>query len=58
MKSNRSGTNGAASVEVAFVEDVVAVRDSKERTGPALPFTAAEWDAHLFLSDVEGGEIA
>jgi hypothetical protein len=32
-------------VEVAFVEGVVAVRDSKDPTGPALIFTEGEWNA-------------
>ncbi|MFE5288034.1 DUF397 domain-containing protein [Nocardia sp. NPDC056611] len=37
---------GQECVEVAFVEQGhVAVRDSKDRTGPAFVFTPAEWDA-------------
>jgi hypothetical protein len=33
-------------VEVAFLDDAqVGVRDSKNRSGPALIFTASEWDA-------------
>ena len=44
-KSTRSGTNGC--VEVAFVEDKVAVRDSKDRGGPVLLFTAHEWEAFI-----------
>jgi hypothetical protein len=39
-KSTLSTVNGC--VEVAFVESHVAVRDSKERHGPILVFTAAE----------------
>ncbi len=39
-KSSRSGANGC--VEVTFVEDQVAVRDSKDRGGPVLVFTAHE----------------
>ncbi|MFD9459768.1 DUF397 domain-containing protein [Streptomyces sp. NPDC060027] len=45
-KSRRSSGNGAC-VEVAFVEGVVAVRDSKETGGPALVFSAAGWTAFL-----------
>jgi Domain of unknown function (DUF397) len=52
-KSTRSGTNGC--VEVAFVRGQVAVRDSKDRGGPVLVFTAHEWVA--FLSGVRAGEF-
>jgi hypothetical protein len=52
-KSRRSGANGC--VEVAFVEDQVAVRDSKDRGGPVLVFTAHEWAA--FVSGVRDGEF-
>lgn len=38
-KSTRSGGNSDMCVEVAYVEDVVAVRDSKDPQGPALQFT-------------------
>jgi hypothetical protein len=53
-KSTRSGTNGC--VEVAFVEDKVAVRDSKDRGGPVLLFTAHEWEA--FIGGARDGEFA
>ena len=39
----------------AFVEEAIAVRDSKNPTGPALIFTAAEWDA--FVSGAKDGEF-
>ena len=52
-KSTRSGNNGC--VEVAFVEDQVAVRDSKDHTGPVLVFTAHEWEA--FVGGVRTGEF-
>lgn len=55
-KSTRSNSTGTACVEVAFVEDVIAVRDSKDKTGPALVFGAREWDA--FLAGVKGGAFA
>ncbi|MBF6065829.1 DUF397 domain-containing protein [Nocardia terpenica] len=33
-------------VEVAFLSpNAIGVRDSKDPTGPALTFTAAEWDS-------------
>ena len=54
-KSTRSGQTGDC-VEVAFLpDDRIAVRDSKNRTGPALIFTAAEWSA--FTGGVRDGEF-
>ena len=52
-KSTRSGNNGC--IEVAFVEDRVAVRDSKDRSGPVLVFNAHEWKA--FVGGVRTGEF-
>ena len=52
-KSTRSGNNGC--VEVAFVEDHVGVRDSKDRRGPVLTFTPTEWTA--FIGGVRAGEF-
>jgi hypothetical protein len=40
---------------VAFVDGVVAVRDSKDPAGPALVFTPAEWDA--FVGGAKDGEF-
>jgi hypothetical protein len=54
FKSTHSGNNGGC-VEVAFVDGAVGVRDSKDRTGPALVFTAAEWAA--FVAGVRSGEF-
>jgi Domain of unknown function (DUF397) len=54
-KSARSN-NGGACVEVASnLPGVVAVRDSKDRNGPALGFTPDEWRA--FVSGVKSGEF-
>jgi hypothetical protein len=54
-KSTRSSGN-AACVEVADLPaGGRAVRDSKNRTGPALMFTAAEWSA--FTAGVRAGEF-
>ena len=45
FKSTHSG-GGQDCVEVAFLDDnLIAIRDSKNPTGPALTFTPAEWDA-------------
>lgn len=54
-KSSRSSGNGAC-VEVAFLDDRVAVRDSKQNgAGPVLIFSGREWQA--FVAGVEGGEL-
>lgn len=53
-KSTRSSTG--ACVEVAFCSDGrVAVRDSKDREGPILVFTAREWET--FIGGVRNGEF-
>jgi hypothetical protein len=52
-KSARSGSNGC--VEVAFVDDKVALRDSKNKGGAVLEFTLREWDA--FLGGVRDGQF-
>jgi hypothetical protein len=47
-KSTRSGDNGGACVEVATnLADVVAVRDSKDQTGPTLTFHPTAWYAFV-----------
>ena len=53
----RKSTHSASGscVEVAFVDEAIAVRDSKQRTGPVLLFTAAEWEA--FTAGVRDGEF-
>jgi hypothetical protein len=51
FKSSRSGNNGTC-VEVAFVGDAVATRDSKNPSGPALVVTPTAWTA--FLASVRG----
>jgi hypothetical protein len=53
-KSTRSGNNGQC-VEVAFLDQDVAVRDSKDRSGPVLTFTGDEWAA--FIDGVRRGEF-
>jgi hypothetical protein len=51
--STYSGT--ANCVEVAFVDGLVAVRDSKDRQGQVLKFTQPEWQA--FLAGARDGEF-
>ena len=52
-RSNGSGGNNC--VEVAFLDAGVAVRDSKDRSGPALTFTQSEWSA--FVDSTKDGEF-
>ncbi|MGK5678365.1 DUF397 domain-containing protein [Actinoplanes sp. URMC 104] len=55
-KASRSNGNGGNNcVEVAFLDQGVAVRDSKDRSGPALMFTTAEWSA--FVDSTKDGEF-
>lgn len=52
-KSIASGTGNC--VEVAFADQAVLVRDSKDPSGRSLRFTAAEWQA--FLVGAQAGEF-
>ncbi|MFG1949737.1 DUF397 domain-containing protein [Micromonospora sp. NPDC048830] len=53
FKSSKSGPNCDNCVEVAYVTGAVGVRDSKDKTGPALIFTPAGW--HAFVAGTRGG---
>jgi Domain of unknown function (DUF397) len=53
-KSTRSSGNGNC-VEVAIGDDTVAVRDTKDRSGPVLFFTAEQWRA--FVAGAKDGEF-
>jgi Domain of unknown function (DUF397) len=52
-KSTYSALNGC--VEIAFLDDMVAVRNSRDRDGGALVFTPVEWRA--FVDGVRDGEF-
>lgn len=52
--SSRSNANRDC-VEVAAVPGRVGVRDSKNRSGPALVLSPSEWRA--FVGDVQRGEF-
>lgn len=55
VKSSWSGGSENC-VEVAFLpNNAVGVRDSKDRTGPALVFAAAEWSA--FTAALTRGDL-
>lgn len=56
VKSSFSDQHGNECVEVATLsDDVRAVRDSKNPTGPVLTFSTAEWSA--FVHGVRYGEF-
>jgi hypothetical protein len=55
-KSSRSNGNGGNNcVEVAFLDNDVAVRDSKNPDGPAVFFAAAQWGA--FVTGAKSGRF-
>jgi hypothetical protein len=55
-KSSRSNGNGGNNcVEVANLDTFVAVRDSKDPSGPALIFNSASWTE--FLNSTKAGEF-
>ena len=53
-KADRSNQEGAC-VEVRMTDGAVHVRDSKDRSGPVLAFTPAEWAT--FLDGAQRGEF-
>jgi Domain of unknown function (DUF397) len=42
-KSTYSSTNGGECIEVGAARRTVAIRDSKDPSGPALAFTPGRW---------------
>ena len=55
-KSSRSNGNGGNNcVEVAFLDTIVAIRDSKNQSGPALFFDSTEWTE--FVNSAKAGEF-
>jgi Domain of unknown function (DUF397) len=54
-RTSSYSNNGAACVEVAGnMPGIVAVRDSKNRTGPVLVLTSAQW--REFTAGIRAGE--
>ncbi|MCM0679007.1 DUF397 domain-containing protein [Micromonospora phytophila] len=49
------GDSSESAVEVAFVDDLIGMRNSAEPDGPMLVFTQAEWDA--FVAGAQDGEF-
>jgi hypothetical protein len=54
-KATKSGQNGSCVEVLMLADDSVKVRDTKDRQGPVLSFTAAEWAA--FTEGVRLGEF-
>ena len=55
-RTSSYSNNGGACVEVAGnMPGVVAVRDSKDRNGPVLVLTAAQWTE--FTAGIRAGEL-
>jgi len=55
-RKSRHSSNDRGCVETAFLADGrVAVRDSKDREGPALIYTPLEW--HAFIRGAKDGEF-
>lgn len=52
-KSSRSGNNGGDCVEVANLDRVIGVRDSKNPDGPNLGLARADW--YKLMIDVRDG---
>ena len=46
---------GGGRIEVAFVEDVICMRNGEDPNSPVLVFTKAEWDA--FVEGAKDGEF-
>ncbi len=55
-KSTKSGPWTDNCVEVAFVDEAICVRDSKDPAGTVLIFTAGEWNA--FIDGAKDDEFA
>jgi hypothetical protein len=51
----RAGGEDEAAVEVAFVDDLIGLRNSADPAGPVLVFTQDEWDA--FVAGARDGEF-
>lgn len=50
FKSSYSNDTGGACVEIAKCTDHVGIRDSKDRTGPALVVPTAAWSSFVGLA--------
>lgn len=56
FKSSHIGTEGGNRVEVARTPGTVHVRDSKDKAGPRLAFTAEAWADFIGFAHTNGPE--
>ncbi|ROT27136.1 DUF397 domain-containing protein [Micromonospora sp. HM5-17] len=49
------GDDSEGAVEIAFVDNLIGMRNSADPDGPVLVFTQAEWDA--FVAGARDGEF-
>ncbi|MQA83157.1 MAG: DUF397 domain-containing protein [Streptosporangiales bacterium] len=52
---NSHSTGNGECVEVAALDRTIAVRDSKDRTGPVLAFTERDWAS--FIDGIKAGRF-
>lgn len=60
FKSSYSNDSGGACVEIAGLTSLVGIRDSKDKTGPALVVPATAWSSFVELvcsGDVDFGVV-
>jgi len=49
------GSGEQGRIQIAFVDNLIGMRDSRQPDGPVLVFTEAEWDA--FVAGAKDGEF-
>lgn len=54
-KASYSTSQGGGCIEVAATRAAVAVRDSKDPTGPRLAFTPGDWQG--FTHQIKNGQL-
>lgn len=52
---SRAQWQSSGRIQVAFVDDLIGMRDGEEPDGPVLVFDQAEWDA--FVAGAKDGEF-
>jgi hypothetical protein len=52
---SRAEWHSSGRIEVAFVDNLIGMRDGQDPDGPVLVFTEAEWDA--FVAGAKDGEF-
>lgn len=53
--ASRAQWRGSGRIEIAFVDDLIGMRDSRDPDGPVLVFTEDEWEA--FVAGAKDGEF-